>query len=242
MSIDLLQMDLMNLKSVVTAAKHFLTLETALHGLVNNAGIMATPFEMTKDGHEAQWQTNYLAHWVFTEHLIPLMLKTSRSLPPGSVRIVNLSSSGHLAAPKEGINLEDPSLSNSGPWSRYGQSKLANILHTKTLNKRYGPGSRSTGQSTGGGGGGGGEIWVSSVHPGLVDTNLASSLSESSAGMLTGFSLLRKIGLFYSADKGSWTSLFCAAGGDMTAEQCGGYFEIFGRLWGAWVAELCCEG
>jgi hypothetical protein len=46
-------MDLMDLTSVVAAAKHFFTLETALHGLVDNAGIMATPFEMTEDGREA---------------------------------------------------------------------------------------------------------------------------------------------------------------------------------------------
>jgi NAD(P)-dependent dehydrogenase (short-subunit alcohol dehydrogenase family) len=68
--VDLLEVDFMALTSVVAAAQHFLPRETALHGLVNNAGIMATPFEMTKDGHEAQWQTNYLAHWVFTEHLL----------------------------------------------------------------------------------------------------------------------------------------------------------------------------
>lgn len=57
-NIDLLQLDHMDLASVVSAAKRFLALETALHGLVNNAGIMATPFQMTKYGHEAQWQTN----------------------------------------------------------------------------------------------------------------------------------------------------------------------------------------
>jgi NAD(P)-dependent dehydrogenase (short-subunit alcohol dehydrogenase family) len=50
-------MDHCSLRTVVAAAKLFLTKETALHGLINNAGIMATPFEITKDGHEAQWQT-----------------------------------------------------------------------------------------------------------------------------------------------------------------------------------------
>ncbi|KAJ5993562.1 hypothetical protein N7451_009286 [Penicillium sp. IBT 35674x] len=109
-NIDLLQMDLMDLASVVKAAKHFLSIETALHGLVNNAGIMATPFEITKNGHEAQWQTNYLAHWVLTEQLLPLMLRTSKTLPPGSVRIVNLTSTGHLGAPESGINFKDLSL------------------------------------------------------------------------------------------------------------------------------------
>ncbi|KAI8944629.1 NAD(P)-binding protein [Xylaria longipes] len=219
-NIDLLQMDLMDLASVVAAAKHFLTLETALHGLVNNAGIMATPFEMTKDGHEAQWQTNYLAHWVLTEHLLPLMLRTAKMLPPGSVRIVNLTSSGHLGAPKGGINFEDLSLKDSGTWARYGQSKLANILHTKTLHKTYGPGSASARN-------GEGEIWVSSVHPGVVETNLATSVGS---GMNSVFSVLRMFGLFLPAEKGSWTSLFCAASRDMKAEQSGGYLEIFKRL------------
>ncbi|CRG86411.1 hypothetical protein PISL3812_03417 [Talaromyces islandicus] len=222
-NIDLLQMDFMDLTSVVAAAKRFLALETALHGLVNNAGIMATPLEMTKDGHEAQWQTNYLAHWVFTTHLLPLMLQTAKALPPGSVRIVNLSSSGHLGAPKGGIDFADPSLKNGSVWTRYGQSKLANILHTKSLHKAYGPGSPNAQD-------GEGEVWVSSVHPGLVGTNLAMSVGQSWSGMTSAFSLLRTLGLLWPADKGSWNSLFCVASQDMKAEQSGGYFEIFRRF------------
>ncbi|KAK6080501.1 short-chain dehydrogenase protein [Seiridium cupressi] len=222
-NIDLLQMDLMDLTSVVAAAKHFFTLETTLHGLVNNAGIMATRFEITKDGHEGQWQTNYLAHWVFTEHLLPLMLRTAKTLPPGSVRIVNLTSSGHLSAPKGGINFKDPSLKERSTWARYGQSKLASILHTRTLHKTYGPGSPSARN-------GEGEIWVSSVHPGLVQTNLATSVGESGSGMMRIFSALGMFGMMWPADKGSWTSLFCAASQDMKAEQSGEYFEIFRRF------------
>ncbi|OJJ42574.1 hypothetical protein ASPZODRAFT_76435 [Penicilliopsis zonata CBS 506.65] len=222
-NIDLLQMNLMDLASVAAAAKHFLSLETALHGLVNNAGIMATPFEITKDGHEAQWQTNYLAHWVLTKHLLPLMLRTAKTLSPGGVRIVNLTSSGHLGAPKGGINFNDLSLKDSSPWSRYGQSKLANILHTKTLHRMYGPGSACARN-------GEGEIWVSSVHPGLVDTNLAASVLESGSGMSSVLSVLRFLGLKWPADKGSWTSVFCAASPDMKAEQSGAYLEIFRRF------------
>ena len=220
-------MDLMDLTSVVAAAKHFLTLETALHGLVNNAGIMATPFGMTKDGHEAQWQTNYLAHWVLTEHLLPLMLQTAKTLPPGSVRILNLTSSGHLGAPKGGINFKDLSLKDSSPWLRYGQSKLANILHTKILHKTYGPGSPSARN-------GDGEVWVSSVHPGLVETNLATSVGKSASSIMCVIWVLRMFGLIWSADKGSWTSLFCAASRDMKAEQSGTYMEIFRRFGEPW--------
>lgn len=95
--ITLLEMNHLSLDSVVNAAKKFLSAESSLHGLINNAGIMCTPFQMTNDDYEAQWQTNYLAHWVFTSHLIPLMLETSKVLPAGSVRIVYLSSSGHVS-------------------------------------------------------------------------------------------------------------------------------------------------
>ncbi|KAK3329230.1 hypothetical protein B0H66DRAFT_634442 [Apodospora peruviana] len=222
LNISLLQMDLTELASVVAAAKRFLTLETSLHGLINNAGIMATPLEITKDGHEAQWQTNYLAHWVLTEHLLPIMLRTAKALPSGgdSVRIVNVTSSGHLGAPKGGIEFADPSLSSIGPWQRYGQSKLANILHTRTLHKRYGPSSDN------------GRIWVAAVHPGLVETNLASAVNESF--MLKIFSAGRKVGLMWPAEKGSWNSLFFAASREMKPEQSGGYHEIFGRFGEPW--------
>lgn len=222
--IDLLQMDLMNLASIVEAAKHFLTLETALHGLVNNAGIMATPFEMTKDGHEAQWQTNYLSHWVLTEHLLPLMQHTAKTLPAGSVRIVNLTSSGHMGAPKTGINFDDLALKDQGVWERYGQSKLANILHSNTLNDKYGPGSENKD----------GEIWITSVHPGLVETNLATTVDSGEKGMLNLLSALRCLRLLWSADKGSWNSLFCAAGQDMKAEQSGKYIELYHRFGEPW--------
>ncbi|UQC87207.1 uncharacterized protein CLUP02_12709 [Colletotrichum lupini] len=193
-NIDLLQMDLMNLTSVVAAAKHFLTLETTLHGLV------------------------------FTEHLLPVMLKTSRTLPPGSVRIVNLTSSGHLGAPKTGINFDNLNLKDEGPWQRYGQSKVANILHAKTLHKIYGPGSENDE----------GEIWTSSVHPGLVETNLSTSVEPSEKGVLSILSALRVFKMFWSADKGSWNSLFCAASQDMKAEQSGMYTDIYHRCGEPW--------
>jgi NAD(P)-dependent dehydrogenase (short-subunit alcohol dehydrogenase family) len=225
--VDILQMDLKDLSSVVAAAQRFRGLETALHGLVNNAGIMATPFEITKDGHEAQWQTNYLSHWVFTHHLLPLLLSTSKTLPAGSVRIVNLTSSGHLSAPTGGINFEDPALNDASAMARYGQSKLANILHTKSLHEAYGPGSPSARTKDG-------EIWTSCVHPGLVETNLADGVSGTGFAMMGVISVLRAMGMFWSADKGSYNSLYCVAGKDFKVEQSGGYLEIFGRFGEPW--------
>ncbi|KAF8860430.1 short chain dehydrogenase [Acephala macrosclerotiorum] len=214
-NITVLKMDHCSLASVVAAANTFLSNETSLHGLVNNAGIMATPFEITTDGHEAQWQTNYLAHWVFTSHLLPLMLATSKTLPPGSVRIVNITSGGHLFAPSGGINFADTSLPTK-PGNRYGQSKLANFLHAKTLNLRYGPSSASA-QA------GDGEVWTAAVHPGLVDSQLAGRVEGS--GLKALLSTFKFLGGYWDADRGSWTSVFCAASKDMKREQSGWYWE-----------------
>jgi NAD(P)-dependent dehydrogenase (short-subunit alcohol dehydrogenase family) len=210
-------MDHLSLSSVVAAARLFLSKESALHGLVNNAGIMATPFEMSQDGHEAQWQTNYLAHWVFTSHLLPLMLSTSKSLPSGSVRIVNLSSSAHFFTPKGGINFIDTSISNNSVTNRYGQSKLANVLHAKTINKLYGPGSPSAKT-------GGGEIWTAIVHPGLVKSQLGDR-AEVSKVLKMIVDAVGAMGARVDADKGSWTSLFCVASPEMKLTQSGTYFQ-----------------
>lgn len=210
-------MDHLSLSTVVSAAKLFLSRESVLHGLINNAGIMATPFEITKDAHEAQWQTNYLAHWVFTSHLLPLMLNTSKTLPPGSVRIVNLTSSGHYSAPKGGINFTEPSLSTGTGMARYGQSKLANVLHVKTLNQLYGPDSASSKA-------GKGEIWTAAVHPGLVQSQLGTH-AQLPAALKFPITLYGALGGKMDADKGSWTSVFCAASPQMGKEQSGTYFQ-----------------
>ncbi|KAH7082301.1 putative carbonyl reductase [Paraphoma chrysanthemicola] len=205
--LSILVMDHTRLSTVVTAAKEFCSSETRLDGLVNNAGIMATPFALTNDGYEEQWQTNYLAHWVLTWHLLPMMLQTSlrADLAPGRVRIVNLSSSGHYWAPKDGINFTDIALEASNGMARYGQSKLANVLHSGILHKLFGPGSLSSIANRG-------ELWVSTVHPGLVKSGLD-------------IAPYRWVGGEINADKGSWTTLFCVAGAAMKRNDCGKYWQ-----------------
>lgn len=65
------------------------------------------------------------------------------------------------------------------------------------------------------------------MHPGLVETNLATSVENSRFCVTAFFSAVRKFGLIWPANRGSWTSLFCVASQDMKAEQSGMYFEIF---------------
>ncbi len=106
-------------------------------------------------------QINYLSHWLLTHHLLPLLEKTAKTSKPGDVRIVDVTSVGHNLAPRGGINFKDTKLESSGAMTRYGQSKLGNVLHAKELDRRYGPNRKPQE---------GGEIWTAAVHPGNFDT------------------------------------------------------------------------
>ncbi|GFF54369.1 short-chain dehydrogenase TIC 32, chloroplastic [Aspergillus lentulus] len=216
--LHILQMDLLDLSSVVKAAKEFKSKETKLHGLVNNAGIMATPFAKSPtDGFEAQWQTNYISQWLLTWHLLDTLVSTAREEgSAGSVRIVNVTSNGHKFAPKMGIDFEDLSLEKSGGiWSRYGQSKLANILHAKQLNKLYGATTQSENTEAAAP-----AIWTAAVHPGSIDTNLNKQTAL--PGLL--YTVLKTLGVYSQPSEGAYNSVFAVASPDFRAGDSGQYF------------------
>jgi NAD(P)-dependent dehydrogenase (short-subunit alcohol dehydrogenase family) len=175
--------------------------ETRLDVLINNAGIMATPFALSPDGYEAQLQTNYLSHWLLTYHLTPLLLSTSSTpgINPGSVRIINVTSMGHAYAPKGGIQFSDMNQLSGGPWTRYGQSKLANILHARELARLYSPRG----------------IWTAATHPGNVDTEL--SRNSAYIGMLSSIAspILRCLGVVITAPKAAATPVWAATSGEL---------------------------
>lgn len=155
-------MDLASLDSVAAAAKQVLAKTLRLDILMNNAGIMAVPPQVTIDGYEIQFATNHLGHALLTKLLLPMMLKTAEQ-PGSDVRIINLTSHSHQRAPKGGIQFEmlrsaDPA---SSPLTNYGQSKLANILHAKQLAMRY-P-----------------SIKTVAIHPGMVNTDLTNTMRKS---------------------------------------------------------------
>ncbi|PVH76850.1 NAD(P)-binding protein [Cadophora sp. DSE1049] len=207
LDIQFLQLDLLDLSSVKAAAKEFLSKESQLHGLLNNGGIMAVPDALSKDGFESQFATNYLSHWLLTYLFTPVLLQTAAKLPPSSVRIVNVASSNHTKAPAGGIDFEDINMRDPkyDPWVKYGQSKLANILHAKALNGRY----KDKG------------IWTASLHPGIVDTcgGFPSYLRSLSCFFL------RAVGFLIKADEGSWTHLFALASDKFIADLSGAYLE-----------------
>lgn len=169
--VSYLQLDLGSLASIRAAARTFLADNHRLHILMNNAGIMAHPPGLTSEGYEIQFGTNHLGHFLFTRELLPIMRSTAAAgatadgAAPGDsdVRIINVSSEGHRFAPRNGGFLPDACTTDMreySTWTRYGQSKLANILFTAELARRY-P-----------------DITSVAIHPGTVLTSLSDPLLQ----------------------------------------------------------------
>lgn len=166
--VKFLQLDLTSLSSVHSAAQTFLSENTRLDILMNNAGIMAQPPGLTQDGYEIQFGTNHLGHFLLTKLLLPLLLSTAQQAGTTTgTRIINLTSEGHKFAPRTAGFLPSTCttpMSEYSTWTRYGQSKLCNILFTTELARRY-PHSSS-------------RLTAVSIHPGGVSTNLANSFAD----------------------------------------------------------------
>ncbi|MBF6555793.1 MAG: SDR family NAD(P)-dependent oxidoreductase [Acidimicrobiales bacterium] len=117
--------------------------------LVNNAGVMATPKSRTKDGFELQIGTNHLGHFALTGLLLGRITD----------RVVTMSSAAHRMGR---IHLDDLNWDRRRyqRWQAYGQSKLANLLFTYELDRRFSA-AGSTGKAL-------------AAHPGYAATNLQS--------------------------------------------------------------------
>ncbi|OAQ98220.1 hypothetical protein LLEC1_00926 [Akanthomyces lecanii] len=206
-----LSLDLSSLASVVAAARRLRGAETALHGLINNAGIMGVPFAVTDDGYEIQFQTNYMSHWLLTLHLLPLLQETSAATAQ-LTRVVNVTSDGHERfAPAGGIEFDDLGLESQNAMTRYGQSKLANVLHAKELHRRYGPGASATG----------GSICTAAVHPGHIDTQATGAAPSLLLRAVT--PMMRCVGILDEQDKGALSSLYVIASDDFNESESGAY-------------------
>ncbi|KAH8748450.1 hypothetical protein F5883DRAFT_582624 [Diaporthe sp. PMI_573] len=157
---ELVEMDQESLESVRLAANKILAKTDKVNILINNAGIMAVQTrQLTKDGHELQFGTNHLSHFLFFELLKPALL--AATTPDFHTRVVAVSSVAHL---RGGINARDDynfEKSEYTPWVAYAQSKTANIYMANELERRYG--------SQG--------LHGLSLHPGGIMTPLAKHLS-----------------------------------------------------------------
>lgn len=129
--IETVLLDLESLDSVRSAAKEILALGNP-EILINNAAVMACPYSTTKEGFEYQFGVNYVAPWLFTNLLLPAMLKTSHP------RVVFVSSVGHQ---RTDIRWDDIGYENGkvyDPRMAYGQSKTASVLNALQLAETHG--------------------------------------------------------------------------------------------------------
>jgi NAD(P)-dependent dehydrogenase (short-subunit alcohol dehydrogenase family) len=145
-----MQLDLANLASVRIFSREFHSNFTKLDILINNAGVMAKPFQKTGDGFELQFATNHLGHFALTGLLLNLLIHTPQS------RIVTVSSVVHWIGSIRFYDLNSEQFHNR--WLAYGKSKLANLLFAYELQRRL----HASGSST-----------ISlAAHPGYAATNL----------------------------------------------------------------------
>ena len=117
-------LDLSSLDSVRSFCASVLDSEPRLDILVNNAGVMACPYAKTADGFEMQFGVNHLGHFLLTN----LLLDRLKEAP--AARIVNVSSAAHAFGK---LNFDDLNSAQSySSYGAYGQSKLANIVFTRS--------------------------------------------------------------------------------------------------------------
>jgi NAD(P)-dependent dehydrogenase (short-subunit alcohol dehydrogenase family) len=169
-------LDLTSLASVRAAAAAIRDITPVIHVLMNNAGVMFTPFGRTHDGFEMHIGTNHFGHFELTRLLVPQLAAAD------GARVVILSSGGYVMGD---VDLDDPNWEHReyDKFVAYGASKTANILHALEADHRL----RGLG------------IRAYAVHPGTVATSLARYMSRSD------FSQLRKHAAAGTAARGEPT-------------------------------------
>lgn len=152
-------LDLGSLASIRRFAKEFIAEEKRLDVLVNNAGLMG-PRRLTSDGFEMIMGVNHMGHFLLTNLLLPLLVKSTPS------RIVVVSSMAHRMGKlkRDDLNSEK----SFKEFSAYANSKLANLLFVRELSKRL----KDSG------------VTVNAAHPGAVRTEIARDSSKCLALML----------------------------------------------------------
>jgi NAD(P)-dependent dehydrogenase (short-subunit alcohol dehydrogenase family) len=150
-SAEVVELDMASLASIRSFASGFGARGIALDLLINNAGVMALPKrEVTADGFERQFGTNHLGHFALTGLLMPQLLAAS------APRVVTVASLAHRNGKIDFENLQ--SERGYKPLDAYGESKLANILFAKELERR----ARAAGS----------KVISLAVHPGISMTSI----------------------------------------------------------------------
>jgi NAD(P)-dependent dehydrogenase (short-subunit alcohol dehydrogenase family) len=145
--VEMLQLDLSSMQSVRNAAEEFKKKHNRLDVLINNAAVFLRNREVTEDGLEKTFETNYLSHFLLTH----LLLDTLKASAPS--RIINVASK-HTGIK---INFDDLQTEKNYSFMKaVGPTKLGMILFSRELSKKL--------EGTG--------VTVNSLHPGLAKSNI----------------------------------------------------------------------
>ena len=186
--LDVRRLDLASLDSVRAFAEGF---EDDVRALCNNAGVMAIPRRETDDGFEYQFGVNHLGHFALTGLLFGRLRET-----PGETRVVTQSSGLHERGEIDFDDLHGESAYDR--WAAYAQSKLANVLFARELQRRLDAS---------------GVEGVTSVacHPGYADTSLQRRGPEVLGDTLRLWMTKVANAVFaQSAEAGAWPLLYAA--------------------------------
>ncbi|XP_034561955.1 retinol dehydrogenase 12, like [Notolabrus celidotus] len=190
-----MKLDLADSKSIREFAEAVNRDEPKLNILLNNAGVMVCPYGKTADGFEMQIGVNHMGHFLLTYLLLDLVKKSAPA------RIITVSSMAHTWG---SIKLEDINSEKSyDKKAAYSQSKLANVLFTRSLARRL--------EGTG--------VTAYSLHPGVVQTDLWRHLSGPQKAIMKMVSPFTK-----NSSQGAQTSIYCAVEPTLDKES-GGYYS-----------------
>ena len=201
-----LKLDLADLSKIKASAEEFLSKETQLHVLFNNAGIQShIKGQKSPQGHELQLAVNNIGTFMFTKLLTPLLSTTAKKEPSGTVRVVWVSSAGaELGSPPGGIDLSNLDFHNEiAPLMQYSVTKAGNYLQSTEFAKRY----KNDG------------IVSVALNPG----NLQSDLYRDASWF---FKLLTRF-MLYPPVFGAYTELFAGLSPVITMEKTGTWGEYF---------------
>ena len=152
--VNVVTLDLNSLELTRKAAEQIADQYGQLDALVNNAGVFAKTKQLTADGFEQQFGVNYLAHFLLTQKLLPVLEKAPKA------RIVHLASIAHWAGSIKPYKFRAEGFYN--PLFYYGQSKLANLLFSNALAEQLA----------------GSSITNNALHPGGVASDIYRDLPK----------------------------------------------------------------
>ena len=155
-NIEIIELDLSDLDKVKSSSKLIKSKFNSLDVLINNAGIMAPPKTLTKQGFEIQFGVNHLAHMLLTLELLPMLKEKNNS------RVVTVTSGVQYFGKIQWDDLQGNIKYDR--WASYAQSKLANVMFGLELNSKLKENNSKTSSIL--------------AHPGLARTNLQKKSVE----------------------------------------------------------------